>query len=73
VLSPNTQPVGGQDSARATAHGAFDDDPATLKATLARILGATGVTQSFSHHRSEQSNRAVRQALLPATNLPVRA
>jgi hypothetical protein len=38
VLAPNAQPVGRADASRSTTHGGFDDDDATLKATLARIL-----------------------------------
>ena len=63
VLSPNATPAGEQGASRATAHGAFDDDAATLKATLARILGKSGVAVAFQDHRSESSNRATRQAL----------
>jgi hypothetical protein len=39
VLAPNAAPVGEADASRSTSHGGFDDDEATLKATLARILG----------------------------------
>jgi hypothetical protein len=67
VLSPNVEVVGGRDAARATAHGSFDDDPATLKATLARILDKDTAKQSFSHHRSASSNRDVREALMATT------
>jgi pimeloyl-ACP methyl ester carboxylesterase len=67
VLSPNAAPVGEQSASRAVAHGAFDDDAATLKATLARILGRRDVAAVFKQHRSEQTNRAVRQALAGRT------
>jgi hypothetical protein len=40
VQSPNTLPVGDPGASRAATHGAFDDDEATVKATLARILGS---------------------------------
>ncbi len=39
VTSPNDRPEGDAGASRATAHGAFDDDKATVLATLARILG----------------------------------
>jgi hypothetical protein len=63
VLSPNTEPPGTQAAARATAHGAFDDDPAVLKATLARIRGVPGVVATFEHHPSESANRMQRALL----------
>ncbi len=40
VRSPNTQATGRSDAAQAARHGDFDDDAATLKATIARITGA---------------------------------
>jgi hypothetical protein len=63
VLSPNAAAVGEQGASRAVAHGAFDDDAATLKATLARILGRSDVAAVFRQHQSEQANRALRQGL----------
>ena len=48
VLSPNDAPEGGPRSARSTTHGDFDDDPETLKATLARILGHTAREAVFN-------------------------
>lgn len=63
VLAPNGNPVGDEASSRATAHGGFDDDAATLKATLARILGQPAARAAFAHHRSEAANRARRDAL----------
>jgi hypothetical protein len=55
--------MGEPPASRAIAHGAFDDDEATLKATLARILGKRGVSADFQDHRSAASLRAVREAL----------
>jgi hypothetical protein len=66
VLSPNAMSTGDRAASRATAHGTFDDDAATLKATLARIVGEPGVVAPFAHHRSESANRARRGALTPA-------
>jgi hypothetical protein len=63
VRSPNLSPIGDETGARATAHGAFDDDPATLKATLARILRQESSRASFEHHRSASANQARRSAL----------
>jgi hypothetical protein len=40
VRSPNGLPQGSADASHARSHGAFDDDRATVLATLARILRA---------------------------------
>ncbi|HWP10437.1 MAG TPA: C1 family peptidase [Ramlibacter sp.] len=40
VFSPNSNPEGSITASRATEHGAFDDDSATVKAAIARILGS---------------------------------
>ena len=69
VLSPNAMTTGEQGASRAIAHGAFDDDAATLKATLARILDTAGVTAGFERHQSESANRDVRRALTPLGRL----
>jgi pimeloyl-ACP methyl ester carboxylesterase len=64
VQSPNVNPIASGDAATAHAHGAFDDDAATLGSTLARIVGtAEAVTARFPHHASAAANRAVRAAL----------
>ncbi len=57
VLSPNTQPVGAGDASASRAHGGFDDDQATVKATLARVLGTESAAKSaqFSFERSGSS------------------
>ena len=38
IRSPNTEPDGSPNHSTARHHGDFDDDPATLRATLSRIL-----------------------------------
>lgn len=40
IRAPNGLPEGSRDASHADAHGAFDDDAPTVKATLARILDA---------------------------------
>jgi hypothetical protein len=40
VLVPNADPAGSVTASTAAHHGDFDDDPATVKSTLARVLGA---------------------------------
>jgi hypothetical protein len=39
VRSPNDVPEGRAGAASSRSHGGFDDDPATLRSTLARIVG----------------------------------
>ena len=64
VLSPNTVAVGDRAAARATTHGAFDDDAATLRATLARMLDTAKSMARFEHHHSASANQARRAALM---------
>ena len=65
VQSPATgQAPGSPNGADATTHGGFDDDRATLEATIARILGKRGGTPvQFDIHRSEAGLRDRRDAL----------
>jgi hypothetical protein len=67
VLSPNSVPDGRPGSSRATTHGGFDDDGATLKATLARILGTSTGKAVFPHHQSEATRRERREAIMQQT------
>jgi len=67
VLSPNAVAEGRPGAARSTTHGDFDDDSATLKATLARILGEATAKSEFAHHRSEAAQRRQRQAIMQQT------
>ena len=60
VLAPNTAPSGSANSSGTHRHGDFDDDKATLQATLARILGKEKAEQEFTIHRSASSMRAKR-------------
>ena len=52
VQSPNAVPPGDADAARASTHGGFDDDRATIDATVARILGKRSTPTAFTLHRS---------------------
>ena len=63
VLAPNAQRTG-RDASAATAHGDFDDDQATLQATLARILGVSTGQAKFAHHRSAAAQRGQRQVIM---------
>lgn len=50
ITSPNNAPAGSPDASEARHHGDFDNDDATVRATLARILGTatTGTAVKFS-------------------------
>lgn len=72
VFSPNSNPEGAITASRATAHNAFDDDGATLKATLARILAggaapvavpAGAAAAQFQFHHSTSSLRGRREQI----------
>lgn len=65
VLSPNQNTEGEQQGSRSLTHGGFDDDPATLKATLARIVGKKKIDADFGKNRmhSVSSNRSRRAAI----------
>jgi len=69
VFSPNSHPEGSITAARSTEHGAFDDDSATVKATIARML-ASGATQpvgtavpELHFHRGSGSLRSRREQI----------
>ncbi len=64
VLTPNSTPAGGASASRASSHGSFDTDEATVRATLARILSvrnAGGAKMLFN--RSGAARRAARRQL----------
>lgn len=64
VLSPNNADAGSPDRSTAKGHGDFDDDKATLQATLARILQESEVEAQFAIHRSVSSLRDRRHKLM---------
>ena len=58
VLSPNDEPLGSRRASTARHHGGFDDDVATLRATLARIVGTktnAAAPKIPAHEESEKS------------------
>ena len=65
VFSPNNHPEGSIVASRSTEHGAFDDDGATVKATIARMLASGAVSPAgaiapeiqFHHGSSSLRNR----------------
>jgi hypothetical protein len=63
VLSPNTVPDGKAGASRALHHGDFDDDAATLRAALARILDAAADRSAFSFQRSASAASGIRRRL----------
>lgn len=63
ILSPNTKPMGSMHASQSMHHGDFDDDEATVKATLARILGKSRTKGDFSFQRSAMSRRGVRRRI----------
>lgn len=64
ILSPNNASQGSPDHSTAKSHGDFDDDKATLQATLARILHESGVDAQFAIHRSASALRDKRYKLM---------
>lgn len=65
VLAPNAAPVGEADASRATSHGSFDDDEATLKATLARILGVESLDAVAATPTMSQKTDNLAARLMP--------
>lgn len=63
VLSPNTRPIGSADAARAHTHGGFDDDEATVKATLARVIGKTTGQSDITFKSGASARREVRRKI----------
>ncbi|MCC6869895.1 MAG: hypothetical protein IT522_13840 [Burkholderiales bacterium] len=85
ILTPNAQPVGAPDASRARRHGDFDDDPPTVRATLAHVLGGVASTLSATTRHpaavgpsdlrlasSAQQKRAIRQRLDRLGGTPAR-
>ena len=63
VLSPNSEPVGSPDASRAIHHGDFDDDAATVRATLARITASSRAERDVAFGRSASRLASVRRLL----------
>lgn len=69
ILAPNTAPAVKNRSA-ARHHGDFDNDAATLQATLARVLGQkSDAFSGFTHFMAPRSLRAQLQGMTVATGL----
>lgn len=63
LRSPNALPEGGVNAAHARHHGDFDDDKATVRATLARILNKKNAPAGFDFRCSPSGARARRLQL----------
>jgi papain like protease/alpha/beta hydrolase family protein DUF900 len=63
VLAPNNRAEGSSLASNAAHHGDFDDDPATLRATLARITDSKRNMAAVGFHRSLSSSRDRRRGL----------
>jgi hypothetical protein len=68
VTSPNAEVEGSPFHSTARSHGAFDDDKATLNATLARILGVENAEKEFVFNRSASSLQDRRMQLTTGRN-----
>ncbi|MGH8032752.1 MAG: C1 family peptidase [Luteimonas sp.] len=67
VQAPTSrEPTGSPNASDATSHGGFDDDRATIDATVARILGKRSAPVGFEANRSEAGLRDRREALMRA-------
>jgi hypothetical protein len=63
IRSPNTAPDGSPNHSESRRHGDFDDDAATLRATLAHILGVSSVQAPFEFKALAAARRATRTRL----------
>lgn len=61
IRTPNDSKASPLNYSTARHHGDFDDDDATVKATLARILGTDRVGESFDFRRTKSSLRNRRE------------
>ncbi len=64
VTAPNDCKPGTLQACGSSAHGDFDDDKATVQATLARILGRKSTAADFRFSRSAASTRDRRKMLI---------
>jgi Papain family cysteine protease len=64
ILSPNDERAGSSQASASKQHGAFDDDKATVAATLARILNTDSHQVELNFMRSASSLSSRRRRLL---------
>ncbi len=63
IRSPNTQKEGSRNASASRHHGDFDDDGATVRATLARILGRKTYDQRIAFGHTAAGNAALLRKL----------
>lgn len=63
IRAPNDEPEGSHVASRARRHSKFDDDPCTVQASLARILGKGSVNTAFSFAHSPEFHSDLRKSL----------
>src|SRR5215203_3908307 len=73
VLSPNANEVGSKDASRSTSHGGFDDDDATLRATLVRIAGKPAGAEKLIMNKSAALLRGRRMGIELQTDMQLPA
>jgi hypothetical protein len=69
VLAPNAETEGSIDASRASHHGDFDDDRATVLATLARIVGRKTIEGAMTFEHSARSTGERRRQLFEQTDV----
>jgi phage terminase Nu1 subunit (DNA packaging protein) len=67
ILAPNAYPEGSPQHSACRSHGGFDDDKATVNATLARMLNAATAEKDFFFFQSASSLKDRRQKLANST------
>ena len=65
IVAPNNAPDNSATASRAMRHGDFDDDTATVQATMARVLGKTKAAPALAFASSGQHRRAMRRKIEP--------
>lgn len=63
ILAPNSNKEGSPNHSTCTTHGGFDDDKATVNATLSRILDAGSLRSDFDFNRSASALKDRRDIL----------
>ena len=71
ILAPNNAPGNSSTASRAMHHGDFDDDTATVKATMARILGKAKAATAFTFAASGQHKHAVHRRIEQTRNFAI--
>jgi hypothetical protein len=68
IIAPNSAPEGTPHRSTCLSHGGFDDDKATVTATLCRILKLDHLNSDFDFKSSASSLKDRRNLLTPKTN-----